>query len=57
MQLAKKPPNSFPSDTIPNPREECKAISLRSERVINKELHKEDEQKTKDPLKEKRRMS
>ncbi|MED6178552.1 hypothetical protein PIB30_108695, partial [Stylosanthes scabra] len=27
-QLAEKPPNTLPSDTIPNPREECKAIRV-----------------------------
>ncbi|MED6128626.1 hypothetical protein PIB30_099725, partial [Stylosanthes scabra] len=27
-QLTEKPPNTLPSDTIPNPREECKAIQI-----------------------------
>ncbi|MED6165393.1 hypothetical protein PIB30_099161 [Stylosanthes scabra] len=27
-QLAEKPPNTLPSNTIPNPREECKAIQV-----------------------------
>ncbi|MED6129219.1 hypothetical protein PIB30_105812, partial [Stylosanthes scabra] len=27
-QLAEKPPNTLPSDTIPNPREECKTIRV-----------------------------
>ncbi|MED6151356.1 hypothetical protein PIB30_081734 [Stylosanthes scabra] len=35
-QLA-KPTNTFPSDTELNPREECKAIYLRSGKVVNKE--------------------
>ncbi|MED6211170.1 hypothetical protein PIB30_071132, partial [Stylosanthes scabra] len=25
-QLNKRPPNTFPSDTIPNPKEECKVM-------------------------------
>ncbi|MED6214199.1 hypothetical protein PIB30_100628 [Stylosanthes scabra] len=27
-QLNERPPNTFPSDTIPNPKEECKAIRV-----------------------------
>ncbi|MED6116453.1 hypothetical protein PIB30_100460, partial [Stylosanthes scabra] len=27
-QLNERPPNTFPSDTIPNPKEECKAIQV-----------------------------
>ncbi|KAL4287006.1 hypothetical protein AHAS_Ahas19G0143000 [Arachis hypogaea] len=36
-QLSKqpeRPTNTFPSDTIPNPKEECKAIQLRSRRTL-----------------------
>ncbi|XP_016168725.1 uncharacterized protein LOC107611294 [Arachis ipaensis] len=36
-QLSKqleRPTNTFPSDTIPNPKEECKAIQLRSGRTL-----------------------
>ncbi|KAL4357417.1 hypothetical protein AHAS_Ahas09G0184600 [Arachis hypogaea] len=36
-QLVEKPSNSFPSDTIPNPRMECKFINLRSGKVVGKE--------------------
>ncbi|XP_057719898.1 uncharacterized protein LOC130934337 [Arachis stenosperma] len=32
-QASEKPPNTLSSDTIPNPREECKAIHLRSGKV------------------------
>ncbi|MED6166418.1 hypothetical protein PIB30_109044, partial [Stylosanthes scabra] len=27
-QLNERPPNTFPSNTVPNPREECKAIRI-----------------------------
>ncbi|KAL4275796.1 hypothetical protein AHAS_Ahas20G0143000 [Arachis hypogaea] len=33
-QPAKRPTNTFPSDTIPNPKEECKAIQLISGRTL-----------------------
>ncbi|XP_072073990.1 uncharacterized protein [Arachis hypogaea] len=33
-QFAKQPTNTFPSDTIPNPREECKAIQLRNGKSV-----------------------
>nr|XP_025616905.1 uncharacterized protein LOC112709223 [Arachis hypogaea] len=33
-QPAERPTNSFPSDTIPNPKEDCKAIQLRSGRTL-----------------------
>ncbi|MED6178300.1 hypothetical protein PIB30_106273, partial [Stylosanthes scabra] len=26
--LSERPPNTFPSNTVPNPREECKAIQV-----------------------------
>ena len=52
-QLAKqaeRPTNVLPSDTIPNPREECKALQLRSGKVVgessNKEVIKSKEQDT-----------
>ncbi|XP_015948981.1 uncharacterized protein LOC107473903 [Arachis duranensis] len=52
-QLAKqaeRPTNVLPSDTIPNPREECKALQLRSGKVVgessNKEAIKPKEQDT-----------
>ncbi|QHO20226.1 uncharacterized protein DS421_11g336060 [Arachis hypogaea] len=39
---AERAPNVLPSDTIPNPKEECKAIQLRSGRTLesNKEATK-----------------
>ncbi|XP_015949335.1 uncharacterized protein LOC107474249 [Arachis duranensis] len=43
-QLAKqaeRPTNVLPSDTIPNPREECKALQLRSGKVVGESLNKE----------------
>ncbi|KAL4329379.1 hypothetical protein AHAS_Ahas13G0294200 [Arachis hypogaea] len=64
-----RPTNALRSDTIPNPKEECKAIQLRSEKTLenNKEANKkpaEDdkadskkkvaiEEKNQDELKEK----
>ncbi|MED6111545.1 hypothetical protein PIB30_053207, partial [Stylosanthes scabra] len=30
LQITEKSPNTLPSDTITNPRQECKAITLRS---------------------------
>ncbi|XP_052728439.1 uncharacterized protein LOC128195242 [Vigna angularis] len=36
-QLSEISPGTFPSDTIPNPREQCKAIQLRNGRVIENE--------------------
>ncbi|MED6177969.1 hypothetical protein PIB30_103187 [Stylosanthes scabra] len=35
-QLTEKPPNTFPSNTITNPKEECKAIQLRSGKKVEK---------------------
>ncbi|XP_016168609.1 uncharacterized protein DDB_G0289917-like [Arachis ipaensis] len=43
-QLAKqaeRPTNILPSDTVPNPREECKALQLRSGKVIGESPNKE----------------
>ncbi|XP_015947338.1 uncharacterized protein LOC107472329 [Arachis duranensis] len=43
-QLAKqaeRPTNVLPSDTIPNPREECKALQLRSGKVVGESSNKE----------------
>ncbi|KAL4287426.1 hypothetical protein AHAS_Ahas19G0185000 [Arachis hypogaea] len=31
---AESPTNAFPSDTIPNPKEECKAIQIRSGKTL-----------------------
>ncbi|XP_017416468.2 uncharacterized protein LOC108327255 [Vigna angularis] len=39
-QLSERSPGTFPSDTIPNPREQCKAIQLRNGRVIENEKKK-----------------
>ncbi|MED6141069.1 hypothetical protein PIB30_099675 [Stylosanthes scabra] len=33
-QLNERPPNTFPSDTIPNLREECKAVTLQIGKTI-----------------------
>ncbi|XP_016195263.1 uncharacterized protein LOC107636255 [Arachis ipaensis] len=38
---AERPTNVLPSDTIPNPREECKAVQLRSGKVVGREVNKE----------------
>ena len=32
--VTERPTNALPSDTIPNPKEECKAIQLRSGRTL-----------------------
>ncbi|KAL4315400.1 hypothetical protein AHAS_Ahas15G0181300 [Arachis hypogaea] len=32
--VAERAPNALPSDTIPNPKEECKSIQLRSRRNL-----------------------
>ncbi|KAL4343715.1 hypothetical protein AHAS_Ahas11G0106100 [Arachis hypogaea] len=32
--VAERAPNALPSDTIPNPKEECKVIQLRSGRTL-----------------------
>ncbi|KAL4365323.1 hypothetical protein AHAS_Ahas07G0094600 [Arachis hypogaea] len=56
-QPAKRPTNAFPSDTIPNPKEECKAIQLRSgktlenDKVDNKEGTKDEENDNEDSKK------
>ncbi|KAL4316195.1 hypothetical protein AHAS_Ahas15G0260800 [Arachis hypogaea] len=57
-QLIERPSNNFPSNTIPNPREECKGINLRSGRVVSnenksqtkasKEAHVEEEKQEKE---------
>ncbi|MED6133139.1 hypothetical protein PIB30_025774 [Stylosanthes scabra] len=43
-QLSEKPRNTLPSDTIPNPIEECKAISLRSGKVVGEETTQSDKE-------------
>nr|XP_025685123.1 myb-like protein AA [Arachis hypogaea] len=43
-QLAKqaeRPTNVLPSDTITNPREECKVVQLRSGKIVGREVNKE----------------
>nr|XP_025678646.1 uncharacterized protein LOC112778553 [Arachis hypogaea] len=47
----KKPSRSLPSDTIPNPKEECKAIQLRSGKILvdNKEATKKPKESNKEP--------
>ncbi|KAL4300234.1 hypothetical protein AHAS_Ahas17G0180500 [Arachis hypogaea] len=53
-QLAERGTTFLPSDTIVNPRKEYKAISLKSETVINKVLHKKNKKIIEDPPKEQR---
>ncbi|KAL4315592.1 hypothetical protein AHAS_Ahas15G0200500 [Arachis hypogaea] len=56
-QPAKRPTNAFPSDTIPNPKEECKAIqpksgkTLENDKVDGKEGIKDEENDQKDSKK------
>ncbi|KAL4373205.1 hypothetical protein AHAS_Ahas05G0058500 [Arachis hypogaea] len=47
-QLAERPSNTFPSDTILNPKEECKAIQLRSERTLENDKANSKEQTEED---------
>ncbi|KAL4391199.1 hypothetical protein AHAS_Ahas03G0221200 [Arachis hypogaea] len=50
--MIERPTSSLPSDTIPNSKEECKAIQLRSERTLvnnteaNKKLMENDKKPT-----------
>ncbi|XP_015970270.1 uncharacterized protein LOC107493727 [Arachis duranensis] len=49
-QLAKqaeRPTNTLPSDTIPNPREECKAMKLRSGKIVEKDTRSINEEEAK----------
>ncbi|KAL4371431.1 hypothetical protein AHAS_Ahas06G0165100 [Arachis hypogaea] len=54
--VAERAPNTLPSDTIPNPKEESKAIQLRSERTLvndketNKKPAKNDEASSKEEV-------
>ncbi|XP_052113673.1 uncharacterized protein LOC127744887 [Arachis duranensis] len=43
-EVAKKSTNSFSSNTVPNPREECKAIHLRSGKAVGREAQGSEEQ-------------
>ncbi|XP_057756084.1 uncharacterized protein LOC130975283 [Arachis stenosperma] len=43
-QSAERPSNTFPSDTIPNPKEECKAIQLRCGRTLENDKADSKEQ-------------
>ncbi|MED6210515.1 hypothetical protein PIB30_064797 [Stylosanthes scabra] len=52
-QLSKKPTNTLPSNTIPNPREECNAISLRSGKVVGEETTQSDEEASDEDKKQK----
>ncbi|MED6200362.1 hypothetical protein PIB30_084275, partial [Stylosanthes scabra] len=45
-QLTEKSPNTFPSDTITNPRQECKVITLRSGKTIGNDS--QDQESAKD---------
>ncbi|XP_015970202.1 uncharacterized protein LOC107493649 [Arachis duranensis] len=46
-----RPSSSLPSDTIPNPKEECKAIQLRSGRILmgNNDTTKKQKESIKEP--------
>ncbi|KAL4276338.1 hypothetical protein AHAS_Ahas20G0197200 [Arachis hypogaea] len=49
-----RPSSSLPSDTIPNPKEECKAIQLRSGRTLmsNNDTTKKQVESSKRPIEE-----
>ncbi|KAL4344268.1 hypothetical protein AHAS_Ahas11G0161400 [Arachis hypogaea] len=49
-----RPSSSLPSDTIPNPKEECKAIQLRSGRILtrNNDTTKKQVESNKRPIEE-----
>ena len=50
-QLSERPPGTFPSDTITNPREQCKAIELRSGRVlVNDKKNEVEGEKSKEEM-------
>ncbi|MED6130191.1 hypothetical protein PIB30_115553, partial [Stylosanthes scabra] len=38
--LTHRSPNTFPSDTVVNPKEECKAVALRSGKVLEESSEK-----------------
>ncbi|MED6194021.1 hypothetical protein PIB30_024467 [Stylosanthes scabra] len=42
-QLTEKSPNTFPSNTITNPKEECKVIQLRSGKKVEKKIEESAE--------------
>ncbi|MED6223750.1 hypothetical protein PIB30_077124, partial [Stylosanthes scabra] len=42
-QLTEKSPNTFPSNTITNPKEECKVIQLRSGKKVEKMIEESAE--------------
>ncbi|XP_015939898.1 uncharacterized protein LOC107465436 [Arachis duranensis] len=50
--VAERPTNALPSDTIPNPKEECKAIQLRSRRALVN-----DKEATKKPIEDEKTSS
>ncbi|MED6178348.1 hypothetical protein PIB30_106781, partial [Stylosanthes scabra] len=46
--LTHRSPNTFPSDTVVNPKEECKAIVLRSGKVLEEDSEKRVDPQVKD---------
>ncbi|KAL4315758.1 hypothetical protein AHAS_Ahas15G0217100 [Arachis hypogaea] len=48
--VAERPTNALPSDTIPNPKEECKAIQLRSGRTLVNDKRPAEKEATKKPI-------
>ncbi|MED6163197.1 hypothetical protein PIB30_077663, partial [Stylosanthes scabra] len=42
-QLIERSPNTFPSNTITNPKEECKVIQLRSGKKLEKKIEESAE--------------
>ncbi|MED6209665.1 hypothetical protein PIB30_056964 [Stylosanthes scabra] len=51
-QLTEKSPNTFPSNTITNPKEECKAIQLRSRKKVEKKIEEPAEGSSQDQQKQ-----
>nr|XP_025652580.1 inner centromere protein A-like [Arachis hypogaea] len=48
--VTERPTNALPSDTIPNPKEECKAIQLRSERILVNDKKPTEKETNKKPV-------
>ncbi|XP_027368880.1 uncharacterized protein LOC113874865 [Abrus precatorius] len=48
-QLAEKPPGTFPSNTEPNPKKHCKAITLRSGKTLEVQPRESKEEEIKSP--------
>ncbi|KAL4287412.1 hypothetical protein AHAS_Ahas19G0183600 [Arachis hypogaea] len=48
--VSERAPNALPSDSIPNPKEECKAIQLRSGRILVNDKRPAEKETNKKPV-------